>query len=292
MDEQKRTVSTIRQAVSEDFDFVFPLFQGFRTHSQVDAGDWKKIFSPIWREQKPSFGYVMENDGNAVGFLGTLFSKRTIHSAEKEFCNLTSWIVRPEYRNESLSLLFPLLGQKDLTLTNFTASNRVVEILLKIGFKSLEEHFQMVLPVPTLSSRQKISADPGEIGNRLTGESLRIFQDHKHLHCRHVLLELNGEICYLVLNPARKKNLPVMYVDYIGNLPFFTKSIHKFAFSLCRKLNIYGLMVGEHSLGSKKLPFALRVKRRHALLYRSRDILPADIDTLYSEIQVLGLKPV
>ncbi len=83
-----------------------------------------------------------------------------------------------------------------------------------------------------------------------------------------------------------------MFINYISNPNFFVKYIQGCARSFCRQLNIQGLMVGEHSLGGKKLPLALRIQRRHALLFRSKNVDRSQIDTLYSEIQVLGLKPV
>ena len=285
-------MATVRQASSDDLELVFPLFTGFATHSQVKPEDWKKIFTPIWKDQPEEFGYVLEDRGEAVGFLGTLFSTRRVGGVPRRFCNLTSWIVRPEYRSESLSLLFPLLSRRDLTLTNYSASNRVIEILLKIGFHSLETHFQMVLPIPSPPRHIQVTFDLQEIQSKLAGVEKQIFQDHRSLHCTHVLIESVSDHCYLVLNPARKKNLPVMFVDYLGNPEFFRKTIGWCTYRICRSLGVYGLMVGEHSLGRGRLPFSLRVRRRHALLYRSRDVIPSEIDTLYSEIQVLGLKPV
>jgi hypothetical protein len=285
-------MTSVRKATKEDFDHIFPLFQGFATHTQVNPQDWKKIFSPLWSGQREQFGYILEDGNEAVGFLGTLYSLRMIQGEKREFCNLTSWIVRPDYRSESLSLLFPLMGDKDLTLTNFTASNRVIEVLLRLGFQSLEDHYRMILPLPVARGNIKITSDPEQIRPRLSGLEASIFQDHLPLHCRHVLLESSAGHCYLVLNPAIKRNLPVMFVNYFSDPGYFLRNIQQIALHLCRQLHIYGLMVGEHSLGRKSLPLALRIKRRHALLFKSRVVSPEDVDTLYSEIQVLGLKPV
>jgi hypothetical protein len=285
-------MTLVRQATRDDLDLVFPLFKGFATQSQVNPEDWKKIFEKLWDKQDPCCGYVLINGKEAVGFLGTIFSKRLIKGIPRDFCNLTSWIVKPDYRSESLSLLFPLMGRKDLTLTNFTASNRVIDVLLKVGFKSLEDHYRMILPIPLLTAGCKVYFDTEIIENILQGDNLRIFLDHKKLHCRHILLEFQNDQCYLVLNPARKRNLPVMFVDYISNLDFFMKYIQRYTFSICKHLQVFGLMTGEHNMRGSRFPLALRIKRRHALLYRSKDVPPENIDTLYSEIQVLGLKPV
>jgi hypothetical protein len=285
-------MTNVRKVNSSDYDLVLPLFKGFATHTQVNPQDWKKIFHPIWENQRQDYGYLLEDQGEAVGFLGTLYSNRSISGKQQEFCNLTSWIVKPEYRAESLSLLFPLISHQDLTLTNFTASNRVIEVLLKLGFRSLEDHYRMILPLPYPSGAFEIITDPEKIEERLIGTDSAIFHDHKTLHCRHVLISSPTENCYLVLNPAIKRNRPVMFINYIGNKDFFVRAIQRCARALCRQLGVQGLMIGDHSLAGKHLPLALRIKRRHALLFRSKNVSPLQIDTLYSEIQVLGLKPV
>jgi hypothetical protein len=285
-------MTSVRKATRSDYDLVFPLFKGFATHTQVDPQDWKKIFSPIWANQREEYGYVLQDGGEVVGFLGTLCSTRSILGTMQEFCNLTSWIVKPEYRAESLSLLFPLMSRPDHTLTNFTASNRVIEVLLKLGFRSLEDHYWMILPLPAAPGGIKILMGAEVIKNKLDGQDAVILHDHLKLHCQHILLESSDGHCYMVLNPARKRNRPVMYVNYLSNPDYFINNIQKCTYSLCRQLKINGLMVGEHSLAGSRIPLALRIKRRHALLYRSKIVSPGQIDTLYSEIQVLGLKPV
>jgi hypothetical protein len=285
-------VTTIRQVKPGDFEKVLPLFQGFATHSQVNPDDWRKIFSAIWSGQEPSFGYILEDHREAVGFLGTLFSTRMIRNTPREFCNLTSWIVKPEYRAESLSLLFPLLSRKKLTLTNFTASNRVISVLQKIGFKSLEDHYFMLLPYPVPLSGCKLILNPDEMKKMLEGEDLCIHQDHRNLHCIQVVMETPGGILFIILNPARKKNLPVLFVDYLNDPELFNDFKQRCVFAICRQFKVYGLMIGAHSLRGRSPRFGLRITRRHSLLYRSNEVAPEDIDTLYSEIQVLGLKPV
>jgi len=285
-------MTQVRQATPDDLDLVFPLFRGFATHDQVDPNDWKKIFRKLWDGQDPCCGFVLMDGKEAVGFLGTIFSRRLIKGIPSDFCNLTSWIVKPDYRSESLSLLFPLMGRKGLTLTNFTASNRVIEVLLKVGFDSLEDQYQMILPIPQPSTGCYVHFDAEKIEIGVQGDNLRIFQDHKDLHCDHVLVESAEGSCYLVMNPARKKNLPVLYVNYISDLVVFKKVIQRCAFSICRWFGVYGLMIGDHSLKGVQFPLALKINRRHALLYKSMEIAPENIDTLYSEIQVLGLKPV
>lgn len=285
-------MTTVRKANGNDFDIVFPLFSGFATHTQVNPADWKKIFTPVWSEVDDPIGYILEDGGKTVGFLGTIFSERKINGQMHRFCNLTSWIVLPEYRNESLSLLFPLLGKKELTITNFTASNRVSEVLLKLGFKDLEDGFRIILPLPTPGKRIKLEMDIKNIRSQLDADNQKILDDHSGLHCIHVLMTNLKSRSYLILNPAVKKHQPVFYINYLSNLELFLEYYQAFSFEICRRMNLKGIMVGDHTLKGRSLPLTLGVRRKHSLLYRSKSVSPFDIDTLYSEIQLLGLKPV
>lgn len=285
-------MTIIRKAESNDFDRVFPLFSGFATHTQVDPTDWKKIFTNYWSEKNEPVGYLLEDGGKPVGFLGTLFSQRVIDMKKYLFCNLTSWIVHPEYRSESLKLLFPLLARKDLTITNFTASNRVSEVLLKLGFQDLEDSFRIIPPLPVPGGGIYIEYEISKIREILDEANRKILDDHEGLHCVHVLVKSDRGYCYIVLNPAIKKGKPVLYVNYLSDLDVFLAQYHIIAFHLCRKFKFYGLMVGEHTLKGYSLPLTLNVRRKHSLLFRSQSLQAYDIDTLYSEIQLLGLKPV
>ena len=285
-------MTTVRIANGNDFDIVFPLFSGFATHTQVNPADWKKIFTHVWSGADDPIGYILEDEEKTVGFLGTIFSKRKINNQMHRFCNLTSWIVLPEYRNESLSLLFPLLGKKELTITNFTASNRVSDVLLKLGFKDLEQAFRIILPLPAPGKRIKLEMDLKKIRSQLDPENQKILDDHSDLHCTHVLMSDSISSCYLVLNPAVKKHQSVFYINYLSDLETFLDHYQAFSFEICRKMNQKGIMVGDHTLKGRSLPLTLGVRRKHSLLFRSNSVSPFDIDTLYSEIQLLGLKPV
>jgi hypothetical protein len=291
-DGQARRMTSVRKATVEDFDHVFPLFSGFATHTQVDPSDWRKIFTPLWSQKNEPFGFILEDGQNPVGFLGTLFSERKINGKDHLFCNLTSWIVKPEYRNESLNLLFPLLGRKGLTITNFTASNRVVDVLLKLGFNDLEKNFRIILPLPVPGSRIRILDDLSVIHKRLDASNQRILDDHATLHCVQVLITCDNAQCYLVLNHAVKKGRPVFFMNYLSNLEFFITHYQALAYPLCRKYSLSGIMVGDHTLKGHRLPLTLHIPRKHSLLFHSKDVKAEEIDTLYSEIQVLGLKPV
>jgi len=121
----------IAKVHAADFERIHPLLDGFVNASHLTKEDWRKQFNPPWGGHRDYCGYMLLDDKQPVGFLGLLFSRHPIHGQIEEFCDLAAWIVKEEYRSNSLALLFPLLKEKNLTITTFTASNRVITVLKK-----------------------------------------------------------------------------------------------------------------------------------------------------------------
>jgi hypothetical protein len=274
----------------QDFEKVYLLLQGFRNASRLIKKDWQNQFSFPFGNIENYCGYMLLSDNEPVGFLGLIFSQRQIHGKQEKFCDLAAWIVKDEFRSNSLALIFPLLREKNLTITTFTASNRVVAVLKKLGFKDVETQLQFLLPVPSFHKAPKAVFDLEQISVLLTDESANIFRDHKHLNCWHVTLETPEGICYIMLNRSVKKRLPVAYVDYISDRSLFEKYIRQVIVSICRHFHVIALVAGDH-FGIKRIPFSIATQRNHPILYRSGTVNPEDIDLVYSEIQVLGLLP-
>jgi len=148
---------------------------------------------------------MLLDDKQPVGFLGLLFSRHPIHGQIEEFCDLAAWIVKEEYRSNSLALLFPLLKEKNLTITTFTASNRVITVLKKLGFQDIETELHFLLPVPIPHPSIKVIFDKEKIAESLDGDACQIFSDHRDLHCWHALIKTHADSCYIMLNCAQKK---------------------------------------------------------------------------------------
>ncbi len=284
-------MTQVRKALPADFEAVLPLLRGFRT-DHYSQEEWQRLFTQRWGAPDDPCGYLMEDNDSVVGFLGTVFSQRTIAGASHRFCNMAAWIVKEEYRSESMGLLFPLLGQKDLTITNFTANHRVVDVLRRLGFKDLETSVYFLYPRPVLGGAAcRVITVHEEMRASLDVAGCQIWDDHAGLHCQQAVIEQNGQVCHVIINYTKKKKLPVAYVDYISNPALFAACIPSAALRLCLHWRAAALMVGEHSLQGHTLPGAKTTPRRHPLLYRSAVVQPGQIDTLYTEIQLLGLLP-
>ena len=278
---------TIRKATPEDFDYVYPLFSGFQ-EPRPSKEEFQQLFVPRWESDEHHVGFILEENSEAVGYLGTLFSIREINGQREKFCNLCTWIVNEEYRSEGLPLLFQVLRMKAVTVTNFTG-NRVASILTKFDFKVLDKTLKILLPYPILGNDCELIFDYQRIPSYLDTHDRRIFEDHRDFKYSFVLLKAKDGISLICYKKVRRKRLPVLEVHYLSKREMFIKHIRHVLSSLCIRTGTVGLMLGEHFLGEVSLPFSITIPQRQMRLFRSKTVSTEEMDTMYSELQILNI---
>ncbi|HMD80085.1 MAG TPA: hypothetical protein VKE92_02185 [Anaerolineales bacterium] len=278
---------TIRKAAPEDFDSVYPLFSGFQ-EPRPSKEEFQQLFVPRWGSDETYVGFILEENGEAVGYLGTMFSIRDINGRKEKFCNLNCWIVKEEYRSEGLPLLFQVLRMKDVTITNFTG-NRVAAILRKFDFKVLDKTLKILLPIPAFGNDCELIFDHPRIVQYLNAHDRRVFDDHCYLKYPFVLLKTNEGISLICYRKVKRKRLPVLEVHYLSGRGVFLKHIRHVLPSLCIRTGAVGLMLGEHSLLEASLPFSITILQRQLRLFRSKTVAIEEMDTMYSELQILNI---
>jgi hypothetical protein len=281
---------TITKAVAEDFARVSPLFQGFGD-SPIPAADWKKIFVTPWKTEEDFCGFLLLKDGVVKGYLGLIFSRRTLNGKPEKLCNMTSWIVNEDCRGQSILLLLELLKLKDYTLTNFTASPTVAAILKKLGFEEFPVDQRVLLPIPGFRLRRSGSTcefNLPAISSKLGAVDLRIFDDHQGLNCQHLLLQSANGDCYVVLKKTKRKNLTFAKVHYLSNAEVFHKCMEDLAAAICVRLRAFGLMVDERYIKRHQFRGSLNYPHQRKAYFKSDSLRDANlIDTIYSELVVL-----
>ena len=107
---------------------------------------------------KYPFGYVLINQsGEIVGFLGTMFSTRVENNKDYILCNLHTWIVERSHRLNSYLLLIPLLDMK-YTITALTPLKTLAGLLEKFGFKKIAQRKNYYLICNGDNAGQRIDA--------------------------------------------------------------------------------------------------------------------------------------
>jgi len=280
-------MSQVRPAFAEDFPSIYPLFSAFQAPRPPEEA-FRRLFVRRWGSPHEHCGYLLEDGGRTVGFLGALFSRRPVGQREETFCNMTCWVVDEEPRSEGLLLLGRLLTLKDTTLTNFTA-NRVAPILRRTGFRDLAPNFKILFPLPLPSAPSSVVFEAERVRAGLDERNRRIFDDHVEFDRSQILLRNGERWCYMTGRRIYKKRMPVFQVHYLSSPADFATCMRTTGLRLCRRLRVAGVLVSEHFLAGVPFWPALTVPQRQAFLFRSKSVQAAEMDLMYSELQVLNL---
>jgi hypothetical protein len=286
----------VRPARHEDFEAVHPLLAAFE-NSRMTRDDWRRmLFDLPWKSGEETRGWVLWDGPRAVGFLGAIPSRRNLAGAERRFVNLSSWIVEPSYRAESMKLVLPALADRARTIVNLSPSPAASEIFQGLGFRPLETE-QVLVPlvsgmadlVPRVGVKLTTAVD--SIRPRLDERGQRIFDDLKGTQAVQILLTAGTRMCHVVATRSPwKARWRLAHVQYASDWDLFWEHPARVARAFLRVLGTMGLRVdGRHVRGP--LP-AFTVRRALALphLYRPEDasITPGMVDGLYTE--AVGLR--
>jgi hypothetical protein len=134
----------------------------------------------------PRFGYMLDNDGRAVGVLLLLYSSRIDGGKTTIQCNLSSWYVDPAFRNYAPLLTRIAQRHKDVTYLNISPATWTWPIIETQGFNSYCSG--LFFSIPALSrarsgtTTETISADTNAIEG-LPGAEVELLTRHARYGC-------------------------------------------------------------------------------------------------------------
>lgn len=285
----------VRPATPEMFDEIYPLLS--RHNPNLPKEKWRLLVDYPWRSNGDELGYVLVEKGEIVGFLSTLYSRRMIDGREVKLCNTAHWVVREDFRAESLRLFMTVLRQRDCTITNLTSSATVSAMMPKLRFKLLEENLQLLFPVPDVSGLARrngtsLTSDPAAIAATLDPRDRRIFEDHAPCECGHLVVQDGDQYCYVVFSRKRRRaygvDIPYCHIQYISDRSLFVRHVARITWHFLRREGAWFVAVDERMVGQHLGVFS-RVHHLTTPRYYRSDGLAADqVDNLYTEL-VLGL---
>jgi RimJ/RimL family protein N-acetyltransferase len=289
-------MTVVEKVTPAMFDDVFPLL--LELDSTFPREKWRKIFDYQWESDEGYVGFALVDDRKVVGFNGAIFSRRIIDGREARFCNLTSWIVKEQYRTESLRLVFPFLRLKGYTITNLTMNERAWEVTRRLGFKNLDTNVRILFPIPGLSATKKeeapvIVSDQGKIAAMLDPANLKIFMDHSHYNCGHLVIQDKYDYSYIIYTRKRYRkyncDFPYAQIHYISDRSAFLRSLNKIKSYFLKSRKYFFLAVDERFIGNATIPYSKVYQLKVPKMYKSEVLSREQVDSLYSELVVLGL---
>ena len=298
---------SVRPVAPADFEQLYPLLHW---HDPTLAkAAWQRIFDYAWAHDNPHCGYGLFDGEDAVGFIGFIFSERSLSyqsasSTPFKFCNLTTWIVKPQYRGHSLSLMMPVMRMKDYTITDLSASDDVIEVSKRLGFEILDDAVDILLPYGWSAYGQKGYDRPYKelvvalnnsilLGESTTEISLppveqKIFNDHRrYAHCHQLVLKLGKACCHVVYTLNREAQLSYSHIHFISDRALFEQHQRTIRQQIVRQSGLPLIIIDSRLCASTKLPLSYRLPLSSPRIYRSSQLVPTQIDNLYSELMLL-----
>src|SRR5262245_10647892 len=289
-------MTVVEKVTPAMFDDVYPLLTGLgNTHSREK---WREIFDYKWESDEGYVGYALVDDRKVVGFNGAIFSRRIIDGREARFCNLTSWIVKEQYRTESMRLVFPFLKLKGHTITNLTMNERAWEITRRLGFKNLDTNVRIIFLVPGFSATRKeeapvIVSDRSRIAEILDPVDLKISIDHSHYNCGHLVIQDKYGYSYIIYTRKRYRqynhDFRYAHIRYSSDRSAFLRHLNKIKSYFLKSLKYFFLAVDELLIGDATSPYSKLYQLKVPRMYKSEVLSREQVDNLYSELVVLGL---
>ncbi|MGJ4948399.1 acyl-CoA acyltransferase [Bradyrhizobium sp. HKCCYLS20291] len=176
-------------------------------------------------EGYPRYGYLLENDGAAVGVLLLIYTGRGTALEPRIWCNLSSWYVEPAFRNYATMLTRIAQRRPEVTYINISAARQTWPIIEAQGFRAYCRGLFFSMPLLStagLGSRiDQISADAPTIDGIPPDEADLLIR-HARYGCLSIVVRSKTGPVPLVLQKVRIRQgrfaLPAMQLIYCRDI--------------------------------------------------------------------------
>ncbi|WLA61420.1 acetoacetate--CoA ligase [Bradyrhizobium diazoefficiens] len=293
----------VRALGPEDVEPVCRFLEESFRGAGIDATRWRRLFDHGWSDHTRGF---MLFDGNAlVGFIGAVAARRQVNEEAVLVCNLSSWVVRAQYRGWGMALLASMLDDANATYTCFTPQPSSWAALIAQRFKPLDSQRIAIPPLlqaATLfgSTRPMISFDPAVVRERLTSHQRQIFDDHAAYDCLQLIVVDGPDYAYLVVKRrdqrlaasrlgrlARFLPLKIPYSDILHcSAPvLLLRHLERVKLAILRRQRTVALVAEARIFPVPPRGMMLPM----ITCFRSPMIADGELDRLYSEIVLLPI---
>ena len=280
----------VRPAGEEDVDAV-AAFLHERMNARIPAETWAILLDYPFRPPEVERGWLVEDGGEVVGFMGTIYSDRPTSLGPRRFCDLSSWYLAAAYRGTGIGdeLLQAGMAQPGVTYQTMTARRATGRKIRALGFAILDDARSLFRPGETEEGLRPIR-DPAEIRERLTAEERRMLDDHHGLDIHHAVVENGaGRGTWLVWQ-RKLKGAGVAYHDVLHASNYGFLSAHAAAIaSLVCVGETAVLSIDRRMMNAGDDPGTIETIPLPRW-YRSIDVDPRDVGHLYSEVLLLDQK--
>lgn len=281
----------IRQALAPDREGVSRYLHE-KMNQRISIERWRGYTSGRWADDLPEFGVIAEDNGRMVGFLGVVYAKRVIAGQSRTTGNLGAFFVERDYRGRGLGLdiLGAIMARDDVTYTTFSSNPPARRLVLKAGMEQLDDRRLLWHPGSRPDTDAEISSDVARFADRLPAPARQALTDHADLGLQSfVVCEPEGSVCLVILYVKLKgEDIAYHEVLHISDAAVFARQVGAFASRILPSGKAV-LSVDSRFLDSAVEPDAA-AEIPGPRYFRPAGLAPAEVDFLYSETVLLGLK--
>jgi len=248
---------------------------------------WTRLLANRWGGERGEFAVTASDSSKLVGVMGMNDSTRHTPRGPQRYRNLTSWYVRKSHRGMGMgeTLMHTAMADPEVTSTNLTSAKAALPLVDRIGFKVLDA--QRFVWRRGEGEKLQHSFDPLNEA-ALNEVDTQVLRDHADLDLSYVTVETPDGPCTLALSVKQKVDEYVTHeVVYVGQPDLLAQHGQGIADSVLPDtpavLSVDSRLA-PHGRGGEMQQ--IEVPR----FYKGTSLLPAEIDHMYSEIVLMGMK--
>ncbi len=156
---------------------------------------WQEALARMGRrpvvDDLPRYGYALDNAGQIVGVMLTLFFRQSSADGEPVRCNLSSWAVDEEFRSYAGKLIMTAMRRRDVTYLSITPAPVTLKVTEALRFKRFADGQHIFAPVLSRGARgMRVVVARPDIPE-LTG----LTESERFILLEHAALECDALIC-------------------------------------------------------------------------------------------------
>lgn len=252
---------------------------------RISAAGWARSMVPPWSSPAPNHGFHLRAGDEVVGAALAFYSERDRHGSTQLMCNLGAWCVSSEHRAQGVRLVRALLSQRGYHFTDLSPSGNVVALNERLHFEHLDTMTALMPNVPWPSRGVRVVTAPARIRELLTGDDLRVFDDHLHARAvHHVLLLVDDRPVHVMVRRDRRKGAPIFAsVLHVSEPALLGRAWGRLRGHLLVRFGV-PFTLAELRVVDSVPPLSTVLRRSRPKMYRSSELGPSDVDYLYSEL--------
>lgn len=174
----------------------------------------------------PRYGYLLEAAGTVVGVLLLMYSSKVSGAEPVLTCNVASWYVEPQFRNQASLLSAIALKHKHVTYVNVTPAPPTWPILKAQGYKRYCNGLLFALPALSRGGGAiEVIASDSARADDLSPNEFELLQRHAGYGCLSLVCRTSRGAMPFVLAPFRVRQgrigLPAMQLIYCRSIDDF-----------------------------------------------------------------------